>query len=119
MYAHQDWQTVVLKKPAQAATQKHVHNEHAHRARKLEADISVPATEEAPPVAPLSTLSHTMRQAMIAARTSQKLTQQDLANRCNIQVAIIKALEGGQVIQDKSILNKVNRVLCTKLRFDQ
>lgn len=124
MYAHQDWNTVYLKK----TTEKHVESkqktsagnqEYIHKARKLEADINTSPTEEAPPSAPLATLSHSMRQCMIKARTDKKMTQQDLANRCNVQVAVIKALEGGSVVQDKSILNKINRHLGAHLRFDQ
>lgn len=121
MYVHQDWNTVYLKKASEKLvdTQKPVQSEYVHKARKLEADIHTSATEEAPPSAPLATLSHTMRQTMIKARTEKKLTQQDLAKRCNIQVAVIKALEGGSVVQDKSIINNINRHLGVHLRFDQ
>ena len=120
MYAHQDWNTVVLKKPTDKKVEPRQQvPEYVHQARKLEADIHTSATDEAPPSAPLATLSHTMRQCMIKARTEKKMTQQDIANRCNVQVSIIKALEGGIAIQDKSILNKINRHLGVHLKFDK
>lgn len=125
MYSHQDWTTVYLKPPnakkevTTATKPDHKAKEYSSRARKLEADLQSPATAEAPPVAPLLMLSQSARQELISTRVKRKMTQQQLAQQCNLQPTVIKSLEGGGVVQDKSVLQKVNRVLNIHLRFDQ
>ena len=121
MYPHQDWETVYLRKerePNAHVSKKQV-SEYTSRARKLEADVHALATEEAPPAAPLLKLSHSTCKSLIQTRTSQKLTQEQLAQRANLPVATIKTLENGGVVQDRSAITKVNKVLGTHFRFDQ
>lgn len=134
----QDWETVVFKKRAPhnpsdkdavRAAQRNGGNvetitkikgdarEYSDRARKLEADVNTPATEAAPPPPPLPVLSSDMRKAMIAARTGKKMTQQQLAQAVNTQPKIIQDIECGKVVQDKSVLQRINRVLGCSLRF--
>lgn len=137
-YEHQDWTTVVLRtqqavnlkdKKAIRAAQcnggeidtihkiKSDAREYSDRARKLEADIHVSGTEAPPPPPALPTLNAAMRQAMIQARTSKKMSQQQLAHSVNTQAKIIQDLESGKVIQDKGVLQRINRTLGCTLRF--
>lgn len=140
MYEHQDWQVVHIRKPQIGnGTDKKTVNaalrngqsvethakvsgavrEYSNRARKLEADVNIPATDEAPPSAPLSRLSPASCRELIKARTDQRITQAQLAQKCNEQPSVIKLLEGGGVMQNRSILAKVNKALGIHLRFDQ
>lgn len=135
MHPVQDWTTVYFHKPhhkktVNAAvrdgdvvdTVKKVATktqEYSNRARKLEADCLTPATEEAPKNAALLQLSHTSRQTLIKARVDKQMTQQQLAQRCNLPPIVIKTLEGGGVVQERKVIDKVNRVLGTTLRFEQ
>ncbi len=138
-YDHQDWTTVVLRKrehttnpsdkEAVRAAQRNggaidtIHKvkgearEYSDRARKLESDIHVSPTEAPPPPPALPTLSPEMRKAMIQARTTKKYTQQQLAQMVNTQSKIIQDLENGKVVQDKSVLQRINRALGCNLRF--
>lgn len=138
-YPVQDWEPVVFRKPFVKPTDKEaIKNaqrlgkgletlkklgqgitEQAHRARKLESDLSAGATEEAPSLAPLLMLSLPMRQELIKKRTEAKMTQVQLAQRLNIRPDVIQSLENGKVIQDASILSRINRILGTSLKFDK
>jgi ribosome-binding protein aMBF1 (putative translation factor) len=138
-YDHQDWTTVVLRKRPQGtgtnpkevreAMRKGKGNvdtvakvpgqsrEYSDRARKLEADLTTSPTEAAPPAAPLAILESDARKAMIQARITKTMSQDQLAQAAMTQTKNIKDLESGKVIQDRSILQRVNKILGTKLRF--
>lgn len=138
-YPMQDWEPVVFRKPAPKPNDKEAMkqamragkgietlkklgqgvSEQVHRARKLETDIAVGATEEAPALAPLLVLSLPMRQELVKKRTEAKLTQIQLAQRLNIRQDVIQSLECGKVIQDASILPRINRILGTSLKFER
>jgi ribosome-binding protein aMBF1 (putative translation factor) len=134
----QDWETVYIRKKVvnptdkNAVTQARRNNqtvdtnarvtdearEYSARARKLESDLHTSATDEAPSPVSLLKLSHVMRQELIRSRTNKKMNQQDLAHAVHTQTTVIKALEGGQVIQDKTVLTRINNLLGTKLKFN-
>lgn len=137
MFNHQDWEPVVLRKkqtPQDLRSRealahakrsggtvetlaKDKQREDRERFRKLEADISDPSSE-APKLASLPCLSKTTQQTMIQARVAKKMNQQALAHAINERVQVIQELESGKVMQNPSILQKVNRVLGTSLRFN-
>jgi ribosome-binding protein aMBF1 (putative translation factor) len=79
------------------------------------------ATDEAPQNAKLPRLSSTMRQSLIQSRISHKLSQSDLAKKINAKPQIIQELESGKAISEneKSILQKLQRVLGVALSFDK
>ena len=125
---HQDWTPVVLrnaKQVAAKAARETVDRDKTHAARsslrKLEGDIKVSGSEEAPAAAKLPRLGAVMRQTMIQARVALKLSQADLAKRLNMQPKIINELESGKVIaeNEKAILQKVQRVLGVSLQFEK
>ena len=47
-------------------------------------------------------------------RASQKWTQKDLANRCNLPVTIINEIESGKAIYNPQQINKIKRILKIK-----
>lgn len=47
-------------------------------------------------------------------RASQKWTQKDLANRCNLPVTIINEIEAGKAIYNPQQINKIKRILKIK-----
>ena len=125
---HQDWAPVVIrnaKLAAAKAPKESVGRDKGHDQRsglrKLESDTTVSATEEAPPAAKLPRLDTTMRQTMIQARIAQKLSQSDLAKRLNMRPQIINELESGKAIaeNEKSVLQKLQKVLGVALRFEK
>jgi putative transcription factor len=125
---HQDWTPVVLRNAklvAAKAPRETVERDktQAERAslRKLEGDTMVRGSEEAPAAVKLPRLGAVMRQTMIQARVALKLSQADLAKRLNMQPKIINELESGKAIpeNEKTVLQKVQRVLGVKLQFEK
>ena len=47
-------------------------------------------------------------------RASQKWTQKDLANRCNLPVNVINEIESGKAIYNPQQINKIKRILKIK-----
>lgn len=136
MNFHQDWEPVVFRKKVvkendkdavKAALRsgrpvetivKNGNREYSDRARKLEADLDPTKDMSQVKLAPLNKLNLASRQEMTRVRTEKKLTQIQLAQQLNVRPQIIQDLESGKPIQDRSILNHVNRVLGTKMRFE-
>lgn len=115
----QDWNTVVLKrpKPPTVVEAKKPQSEYASRARKLEADFNAPANAEAPKLAPLPHLSSESIRLLINARTDQKMTRDTLAKKINEPIKTIEYLETGKVVDNKGVLQKVNKALNLRLKF--
>jgi ribosome-binding protein aMBF1 (putative translation factor) len=125
---HQDWTPVVLRNSklvAARAPKESVERDKNHTQRsglrKLETDMHVSGTEEAPATSKLPRLSGTMRQTMIQARVALKLSQVDLAKRLNLQPKIINELECGKVIaeNEKAVLQKIQKCLGVALHFEK
>lgn len=128
MSLHQDWTPVIIsnaKVAASKAPKEAVERDKTHAQRnslrKLESDISVSATEEAPPTAKLPKLNASMRQTMIQSRITLKLSQSDLAKRLNMRPQIINELESGKSIaeNEKGVLQKLQKILGVKLQFEK
>lgn len=68
-------------------------------------------------VAP-KTVGKEVGQAISARRAAivPKMTQKDLATKCNTQASTIQALENGQAAPDQQLLAKIERILGIKLR---
>ena len=122
---HQDWEPVIVRKKPDLkdpnVQKETIVKDKTHEARshmnKFESDIRANPKEEAPAVAPLNILSPAMRQSLIQARVSLKINQIELAKQLCVKQDIIHNLETGKPIQDKSILQKLQRKLGISLKF--
>lgn len=124
-YSHQDWKPVVVQKKYSVTdaqregkkvdtVMKPTTNQKA--GKSLERDLYVSATEEAPALKALPKLSQEDRQSMIQARVAKKLSQVDLARQVNVPVQLIQNMENGKIIENKQIVQLVNRALGLKLK---
>lgn len=59
-----------------------------------------------------------MRKQLIAFRVEKKYTQNQLAKLINEQTIVINYLESGKVCNVNNILQKINKILGCKLKFD-
>lgn len=112
MSFHQDWEPVVFRKPKRVVqvVNRDPLAEQRNAMRKIE-------NEEKK----FAKLDMAMRQALTQARVAHKLSQTDLAKRINMRPQIIQELESGKTIPDseKSVLNKLQRVLNVSLHFER
>jgi putative transcription factor len=117
---HQDWTPVVFKKPVvvketanKTDTTKQKYNSTA---RKLEGDLDITIQDNVP-IAHLNILEPNDRKDMIARRIEKKMNQTQLAKLINEQVAVINNLENGKVVNNPNVLQKINKILGSKLKF--
>jgi ribosome-binding protein aMBF1 (putative translation factor) len=97
---HQDWETVIFhKKPSKQQNVPDLEPPHL-RALKDNPESFVNKSFDSKFV-----------QAVIKARLGNKWSQKDLAQKINVDVAIIQKLEQGKGIYDASLKNKLNRTL--------
>jgi len=112
MSFHQDWEPVVFRKPKPVVQVVHrdPFAEQRNALRKLENEEKKGAK-----------LALDMRQKLTQARLAYKLTQSELAKKINMRPQIIQELENGKCIPDneKSVLNKLQKVLNVSLHFER
>jgi len=123
---HQNWDPLVIRpkpKPAKktvigltpgaVSEKKHDggtnHNTQSVNAKKIEekheeGDFSVPK------------VSHDLKMQIQQSRMAKKLTQQEFATACNLQVAIIKSYENGTAIPNQQQINAMSKVLGVTLK---
>lgn len=132
MYS-QDWTPIVLRKTVKQDANAAIRNGDAVKqtqlkkdttqqkynstARKLEADLDKNLEEV--PVIKLNILNSEMKKQLITFRNERKYNQDQLAKLINEDVSIIKNLETGKVVNNVNVLQKINRILGTKLKFDK
>jgi ribosome-binding protein aMBF1 (putative translation factor) len=103
----QDWTPVILKKPKKPEHEPKPQISHEKKyTKQLE-------NEEAK----LNILSHDMRQNMISFRNERKMSREQLAKSVNENVSVIRDLETGKVVNTHGVLQKINKVLGTKLKY--
>ena len=128
---HQNWDSVVIRaKPKPVTAQKIIvgktpgavsekkydggtnHNTQSINSKKIEAkhdegDFSVPK------------VSHDLKMQIQQARVAKKMTQQELATACNLQVAIIKSYENGTALPNSQQLTTISKILGVNLKNKQ
>jgi ribosome-binding protein aMBF1 (putative translation factor) len=97
--AHQDWETVILKKPE-------IMIEKPNK----------PSIEKDPgEVIVLPKIDVELKKAIQQARMNQKLSQKELSSKMNIPLSTINGYENGTVIPNNAFIAKLEKVLNTKL----
>ncbi|AGE53600.1 multiprotein-bridging factor [Acanthocystis turfacea Chlorella virus GM0701.1] len=117
---HQDWDTVIIKKKVNLSgrvtaeeirkgTFETVKKNTGPNMAKIERD-----TEDAAP----KTVSSTLSKAIISARTSKKMTRDQLAVKINEKPKVIELYETKKAVPDPAVLSKMSRALGVSLRKD-
>lgn len=99
-----DWNTITIQKnkPNHFQNQKESFNE-----KKIKTD-EIPI---------LKTLGIEAGKQIQQARIKMNLTQQSLGSKINVQASVIKNYETGNIVPNRDILNKLNKVLGIKIIF--
>jgi len=107
MFQGQDFEPVILRKPKKAEPNLVPQISHEQKYKKqLEAEE-----------AKLNILKPEIRQTMIAFRNEKNLTQSQLSKMINEQSSVIRDLESGKVVNSRGVLQKINKILGTKLSW--
>ena len=89
----QDWETVVLRGKGKNVD-----------AKKKRDDVVKPQR-----------INPKIKERIVQARTVNKISQKELAQRCQVQPTIVQQYENGKAKADVNVLRKMERVLKVKL----
>jgi ribosome-binding protein aMBF1 (putative translation factor) len=101
---HQDWEPVVFKKKDKKQSSQQFNLPGTKKLRELEED-DVPKVQY---------VSKEQAQTIIEARNAKKITQNDLAKLCNLNVSIIKDFESQKVPFNKQLYSRLLNILGIK-----
>lgn len=107
MLDHQDWKTIVINnkktvKETKDNKKKYCNNTLLLKSIEKKADNDQLKHKK---------LTLELRNSLIKARNSLKLTQKELANKTNLSVQIINDIESGKSIYNHQHIQKLKRVL--------
>ena len=111
--SHQDWNTVTFNKPKPVATATSTSTVPInHTQPKIKLD------SEGNEISNIKYVTKEMAKIISESRTLQKLTQKDLATKCNMDSKIINEIERGGCVYVADHVNKIARALNVKIPRD-
>jgi ribosome-binding protein aMBF1 (putative translation factor) len=105
--AHQDWNTVTFNKSKPTPTTTSIPVNHTQPKIKLDADGQE--------ISNIKYITKEMAKIISESRTSLKLSQKDLATKCNLDSKIINEIERGGCIYVVDHVNKIAKALNVKI----
>ena len=115
--SHQDWEPVVFnKKPSatKSVTGPATTPTVATTSSSL-ASIGIYAAASDDDVKKTKYISKNTSLAVSAARCEKKMTQKELAQKCNFEVSIVSEIERGTCVYNATHVNKIQSVLGVKI----
>jgi ribosome-binding protein aMBF1 (putative translation factor) len=104
---HQDWKTVVLRSKKKDTEKNKVPRKSGTRLQKFEKMADNDELKH-------KKVDQAMKTKVQQGRLALKLTQKQLAQRCNVQEQVIKDIESGKANYNPRDMNKIKRVLNIK-----
>jgi len=104
---HQDWNTIVVKKNKNKDKDKVESNKKNTtdvKAKKLEKKVEDDDLKH-------KKIPNDLKQKIIVGRCSKKMTQKELAQKCNFPLQVINDIECGKAIYNHVHINKIKRIL--------
>lgn len=112
--SHQDWEPVVFNKKPAAKTGPATTPTVATTSSSL-ASIGIYAAASDDDVKKTKYISKNTSLAVSAARCEKKMTQKELAQKCNFEVSIVSEIERGTCVYNATHVNKIQSVLGVKI----
>ena len=104
---HQDWKTIVVKKPKENKNSKKKTSNDTLKKISIEKKADNDDLHH-------KQLNLELRQSIMKARVAKSLTQKQLANSVNLSQQIISDIESGKAIYNNLHINKIKRFLKLK-----
>jgi ribosome-binding protein aMBF1 (putative translation factor) len=108
---HQDWEPVVFNKKPEAKTATTT----AATTSSSLASVGVYAAASDDDVKKTKYVSKNTSLAVSVARCEKKMTQKELAQKCNFDVSIVSEIERGTCVYNATHVNKIQSVLGVKI----
>ena len=112
--SHQDWEPVVFNKKSAAKTGPATTPTVSTTSSSL-ASVGIYAAASDDDVKKTKYISKNTSLAVSAARCEKKMTQKELAQKCNFEVSIVSEIERGTCVYNATHVNKIQSVLGVKI----
>ena len=112
--SHQEWTPVVFNKKSHD-NKKGCENEKEKTASSSLSNVGVYKAASDDDVKKTKYVSKTTSQAIMSARSEKKLTQKELAQKCNMDVSIVNEIERGTCVYNATHVNKIQSILGVKI----
>ena len=113
--SHQDWTPVVFNKKSHDNKQGCEKEKEKSSSSSSLSNVGVYKAASDDDVKKTKYVSKSTSQAIMSARSEKKMTQQELAQKCNMDVSIINEIERGACVYNASHVNKIQSVLGVKI----
>ena len=113
----QDWEPVVLRGKGAHVDAKKKRDGETETRDKFDGTKSsaMRKLDDANEVVKPQRINPKIKERIVQARTVNKISQKDLAQRCQVQPTIVQQYENGKAKADVNVLRKMERVLKVKL----
>jgi putative transcription factor len=111
--SHQDWTPVVFGSKKKSKDEKDAEKTTSSSSSLSNVGVYKAASDD--DVKKTKYVSKNTSQAIMSARTEKKMTQKELAQRCNMDVSIINEIERGVCVYNATHVNKIQSVLGVKI----
>lgn len=111
--SHQDWTPVVFNKKSNSEKDKNKSTPTASSSSLSNVGIYKAASDD--DVKKTKYVSKNTSQAIMNARSEKKMTQKELAQKCNMDASIINEIERGVCVYNATHVNKIQSVLGVKI----
>jgi putative transcription factor len=112
--SHQDWTHVVFNKKSNDGKDTGKPTSSLSSSSSL-SNVGVYKAASDDDVKKTKYVLKTTSQAIMSARAEKKMTQKELAQKCNMDVSIINEIERGTCVYNATHLNKIQSVLGVKI----
>ena len=109
--SHQDWTPVVFNKKSNDKSK----NEKQNTSSSSLSNVGIYKAASDDDVKKTKYVSKNTSQAIMNARSEKKMTQKELAQKCNMDVSIINEIERGACVYNATHVNKIQTVLGVKI----
>jgi putative transcription factor len=110
--SHQDWTPVVFGSKKKSNDEKEKGNTTPSSSLS---NIGIYKAASDDDMKKTKYVSKNTSQAIMSARSEKKITQKELAQKCNMDVSIINEIERGACVYNATHINKIQSILGVKI----
>jgi putative transcription factor len=113
--SYQDWTPVVFNKKSNDGKDTRKPSSSSSSSSSSLSNVGVYKAASDDDIKKTKYVSKSTSQAIMSARSEKKMTQKELAQKCNMDVSIINEIERGVCVYNATHVNKIQSVLGIKI----